>query len=132
MKYYCDTNFIIRYLLADDKEMFAKTKDIFAKTQNGEITLIIEQAIFTETIFVLSSFYKVPKANIIQVLGKLLAYKGITTTDKDTFLAALEIYNHHSIHIVDCLLIAKAKLNGLAVMSFDKKLHSLLASMASN
>ena len=43
MKYICDTNFIIRYLIEDYQEMFLKTKEIFEKTKNGENILIIEQ-----------------------------------------------------------------------------------------
>ncbi|WP_425364526.1 hypothetical protein [Candidatus Tisiphia endosymbiont of Mystacides longicornis] len=40
--------------------MFSKTKEIFEQAKTGHITLIIEQTVFTEVIFVLSSFYKVP------------------------------------------------------------------------
>ena len=58
MKYICDTNFIIRYLLADNQEMFTKTKEIFDKAKIGQVTLIIEQTVFTEVVFVLSSFIK--------------------------------------------------------------------------
>ncbi|CAK6506690.1 hypothetical protein [Rickettsia helvetica] len=42
MKYICDTNFIVRYLLADDKNMFNKTKEIFEQVKTGQIILIIE------------------------------------------------------------------------------------------
>jgi predicted nucleic acid-binding protein len=83
MKYICDTNFILRYLLADNSEMFDKAKAIFKEVNAGESTIILEQAVFTEVVFVLSSFYKVPKAEIVKILSDLLAYKRVKSYGKE-------------------------------------------------
>ena len=61
MKHSCDTNFILRYLIGDNLAMLAKTKEVFEQAKSGQITLLIEQTVFTEVVFVLSSFYEVPK-----------------------------------------------------------------------
>jgi len=122
MKYYCDTNFVVRYLLGDNKEMLLKTKEVFEQVQTGKILLIFEQTVFTEIVFVLSSFYKVPKNKIFEILSELLAYKGIVCEDKESLLLALELYHKQNLHIVDCLLIAKAEMTGLDILSFDQKL----------
>jgi predicted nucleic-acid-binding protein len=123
MKYICDTNFIIRYLLADNQEMFIKTKEIFDKAKIGQVTLIIEQTVFTEVVFVLSSFYQVPKAKIAETLTELLTYKGIDS-DIETLLSALDYYQRQNIHIVDCLLLAKSKSTNVPILSFDHKLNA--------
>ncbi|MCU0322614.1 MAG: PIN domain-containing protein, partial [Chitinophagaceae bacterium] len=122
MKYYCDTNFVIRYLLGDNQEMLLKTRKIFEQVQTGKIFLILEQTVFTEIVFILSSFYKVPRNKICEVLSELLAYKGIICEDKDSLLLALSLYHKQNLHIVDCVLIAKAEQNGLDILSFDQKL----------
>lgn len=122
MKYYCDTNYIIRYLLADNEEHFQKTSEIFQHTQTGKILLIIEQTVFTEVIFVLSSFYKVPKNKIVQVLSELIVYKGVICEDKDSLLLALNIYAKHNLHIVDSILAAKAQRHNSPLLTFDSKL----------
>ncbi|OJW71234.1 MAG: PIN domain-containing protein [Candidatus Amoebophilus sp. 36-38] len=119
MKSICDTNVILRYLLADNPEMFAKTKAIFDQAKIGRITLIIEQTVFTEVIFVLSSFYKVPKDKITQILSELLAYKGISG-EKEVLSLALDYYSKHNMHVVDCLLLAKNKITDLPILSFDQ------------
>jgi predicted nucleic acid-binding protein len=124
MKYICDTNFILRYLLGDNPAMLAKTKEIFEQAKSGQITLIIEQTVFTEVIFVLSSFYKVPKDKITQILAELLAYKGISG-EKKVLSLALDYHCKHKLHIVDCLLIAKAKLTQTPILTFDQKLDEL-------
>ena len=125
MKYYCDTNFVIRYLLADNQEMFVKTKEIFEQAKPGKISLIIEQTVFTEIIFVLSSFYNVPRSKIAETLSEFLLYKGIVCEDKDSLLLALDIYSKQNLHIVDCILIAKARTANLPILSFDQKLMTI-------
>jgi len=125
MKYICDTNFIIRYLLADNQELFLKTKELFDKAKTGQATLIIEQAVFTEVVFVLSSFYKVPRNKISQTLSDLLAYKGIDS-EKEVLLPELEYYQKQNMHIVDCLLLAKSKFSSCPILTFDQALNKHL------
>ena len=125
MKYLCDTNFILRYLLADNPQMFTKAKGIFDQAKTGKVILIIEQAVFTEVIFVLSSFYKVPKDTITQILSDLLTYKGISN-EKEVFSLALDYYSKYNMHVVDCLLLAKNKLASIPVLTFDEQLTNYL------
>jgi predicted nucleic acid-binding protein len=124
VRYICDTNFIVRYLLADNPEMFAQTKKIFDQVKTGHITLMIEQTVFTEVIFILSSFYKVPRKKISLTLSEMLTYKGIQC-DKERLLIALEYYSQHNIHIVDCILLAYSISKQLLILTFDQKLVGL-------
>lgn len=124
MTYLCDTNFILRYLLGDNPAMLAKTREVFEQAKSGQIKLLIEQTVFTEVVFVLSSFYKVPKDKIVQILTALLAYKGLSG-EKEVLALALAYYRKHQLHIVDCLLLAKAKLTQHPILTFDQKLDGL-------
>ena len=90
-KYIADTNFILRYLLADNKEDYKKTKIIFEQARIGKYQIEIIQSVFAEVIFVLSSFYEVPKIEIVRILKSLLSYKGVKV-DSDIYSAALDIY----------------------------------------
>ena len=108
--------------------MLAETQTIFEQTKSSQITLIIEQTVFTEVIFVLSSFYKVPKEKIIQILAELLAYKGVSG-EKRVLSLALDYYSRHKLHIVDCLLLAKAKLSETPILTFDQKLDKLAKAL---
>lgn len=78
-KYIADTNFILRYLLADNEEQYNKAKMLFEEARVGKNQIEIEQSVFVEVIFVLSSFYKVPKLEIVNLLKSLFTYKGIKT-----------------------------------------------------
>ncbi|MEL6539747.1 MAG: PIN domain-containing protein, partial [Bacteroidota bacterium] len=69
----------------------------------------------------------VPKDKIVQILTELLAYKGIGGEKKVLSLALAE-YSKHNLHIVDCLLLASAKLTQTPVLTFDQKLDKLTKS----
>ena len=64
---------------------------------------MIEQTVLTEVVFVLASYYKVPRPEIAHTLSELLTYKGISRENKQALLLALKIYHHHNLHIVDSI-----------------------------
>ena len=67
-----------------------------------ELKLIV----FFQVVFVLKSFYKVPKEHIAEGLLTLLGYKGITIKEKKVVYRTLELWRNKNIEIVDCYLIA--------------------------
>ena len=124
-KFIVDTNFILRYLLADNKLQYQKAKDIFDLVREGKAQVKLEQAVFVEIIFVLSSFYEVPKEKIINIMNSFLSYKGIDT-DKELLNTSLDIYGNNNIHIVDSIIIAKSRMQNLEALTFDKKILEIL------
>lgn len=124
-KYIVDTNFILRYLLADNNSQYQKAKSIFDLVRDGKAQIKLEQVVFVETIFVLSSFYEVPKEKIISIMLSFLTYKGIDT-EKELFNKALDIYSNNNIHIVDSIIIAKSQLQNIEVLTFDKQILEIL------
>ena len=126
-KYIADTNFILRYLLADNQESYKQTKLIFEKARIGKSQIDIEQSVFTEVIFVLSSFYKVPRSEIVSILKSLLSYKGIKV-DSDIYPIALDLYLENNIHIVDAIIAVKTLSSDSELLTFDKKLQSVISA----
>ena len=129
-KYIADTNFILRYLLADNKENYKRTQIIFEQARIGKCQIEIIQSVFVEVIFVLSSFYEVPRIEIVRILKSLLSYKGIKV-DLDIYSAALDIYLENNIHIVDSILAVKTLLSGDELLTFDKKLQNVTSKKLS-
>jgi hypothetical protein len=124
-KYICDTNVIIRYLVRDNEELFSKANDFFNDVLNSKKKAIIEQTVFTEVVFVLSSNYKVPRQEIAKSLSQLLQHKGVSTdhpNNVEYLLDSLKLYQSTNLHIVDCLIILKAKYSSSEIFSFDKDL----------
>ena len=126
-KYIADTNFILRYLLADNQESYKQTKLIFEEARIGKSQIDIEQSVFTEVIFILSSFYKVPRSEIVSILKSLLSYKGIKV-DSDIYPIALDLYLENNIHIVDAIIAVKTLSSDSELLTFDKKLQSVISA----
>jgi predicted nucleic-acid-binding protein len=120
--YLIDTNVIVRYLLGEKNELGNKAYDFFSDVQSGVKKAIILESVFTETVFILNKVYLVKKEEITSTLRGLLLYKGIVNEDKESLLEALEIFSNTKLHIVDCILISKAK-NNYQIISVDRELE---------
>lgn len=127
-KYIIYTNTILRYLLNDNIEMFKEARYFFDLIKLGKARAYLEQAVFAETIGVLSKVYKVPKEEIAKVLKNLLMYKGILNAEKEVLIKALEVYAENELQITESLIIAKASLMGLETSILDEALRALNAT----
>lgn len=120
-----DTNTVIRYLLKDVPEQFAESEPYFEAVRSGQQKALLLESVLVECIYVLTKHYLVPKDEVVDVLSGLLRYKGFINSDKTALLEALALFKAESIDVVDCVLIATARHNNMAVFSFDKKLKKL-------
>ena len=115
-----DRNYILRYLLKDNQEMFDKSK----KTIDNEYCLVLNE-VLAEIVYVLLGVYKVPKDIISNILSELIALENLTMHEnKSVLLHALEIYSSKNLDYVDCYLCA-LKVN-YTIRTFDKKLIKCL------
>ena len=57
----CDTNVIVRYLLGEDSKHGEIATSLMDDVQTGKTKIFVLEAVFIETIFVLSKFYQVPR-----------------------------------------------------------------------
>ena len=101
-----DTNVIIRFLTADEDSIHRNLYSFFNSIENGEMRVELKLIVFFQVVFVLKSFYKVPKEHIAEGLLTLLKYKGIIVKEKKIVRRALELWRKKNIEIVNCHLIA--------------------------
>jgi predicted nucleic-acid-binding protein len=117
-----DTNVIVRYLINDQPELHKKARGFLDLVKLGKFKAYIEQTVFTEVIFVLTKLYNIPRDKIKESLHNLLLYRGFHNNEKDILIESLNIYVQTNLHIVDCIIAAKARFEGLEIESFDKEL----------
>ena len=120
-----DTNVVLRYLLRDIPEQYETAEKFFEKVRTGKEKAVILESVLVECVYVLMKFYKVPKNETAEALTGLLHYKGVTNRDKAALIEALELFSAQNLDIVDCVLLAKAKLANARLFSFDKALNKL-------
>jgi len=124
---YCDANIILRYLLKDNVEQFDLSADIIEKE---DIFLLNE--VTAEIVYVLLKVYSVEKKVICSVLKKLFHNRNFNFYSKDVILKALDIFSVSSLDYVDCILCAYSIIEQRDILSFDKKLVSMIRDNKKN
>lgn len=110
-----DANYILRFLLKDNLEMFEVAKNCIVEND-----CLIPNEVLAEVVYVLLKVYNTQKNDIKDALINLLIQKNIIIVDKDIVIKSLEIFNEKNLDFVDCILCAKSK--KYIIKTFDKKL----------
>lgn len=118
MKKLIDANVILRYLLGDHPQMSEEARNVI---KDGAFTL---PEVLAEVVYVLKGVYKVERTEIAATLMEFL--DEITIDNQETMCEALALFSETSLDFVDCILIARHRVLGDNVMSFDKKLNKML------
>ena len=118
---FIDTNIFLRYLTKDDPVKYEKCRELFKKTVEGKITLATSGIIIAELVWTLLSYYKVPKADVIEKISIIVATKGLYIPDKNIITDALVLYGRQNIDYIDAynaVFMKYSKING--IYSYDE------------
>lgn len=118
-----DTNILIRFLRADHPQLSPKAREIFLKAQKSEIRIYLDEIIVAEAVWLLSSFYKLKKADISFQLQELISQEWIVNPRKKIILDSLSLYSDSNLHYIDCWINCVSKSVSGELKSFDKKLE---------
>ncbi len=99
-----DTNAILNYRL-DRKPHSDKVKTIFERALDGKEQIFIPTVVFLECEWVLRSFYKQSKDQIVKFFQELLLVDNILLQDKKDLELALNLYKSYSISFSDCMIL---------------------------
>ena len=118
MKKLIDANIILRYLLEDHPQLSEEAKKII---EDGAFAL---PEVLAEVVYVLKGVYKVGRREIAETLIDFL--DEIDVESQEAMCESLSIFSETSFDFVDCILIARHRILGDEVASFDKKLNKML------
>src|SRR3954464_8169990 len=83
--------------------------------------LLLADLILAECVYVLESFYEVPRERVAELMRAAIALATITTLDPITLLRALEIYELDRLDFAEAYLVAQAEATGVSeIISFDR------------
>ncbi len=114
-----DANLIVRHLVQANAKHAAKAGRLIAACDCGELVLVVLPAVVAECVFVLESFYEIPRRVIARVMAALVNSPGIELADLAIHLDALNRYGRTTVHFVDCTIVATAAARALPVASFN-------------
>lgn len=121
---YVDTNILLRFIIDDNKELADIAENIL---KSDECHLLPE--VIPEIIYVLRSVYKYQREDIAQAIQRLLPL--VVVKEQLLTNLALTYFAQFNLDYVDCILLARNKLYGREVASFDKELEQKLATVPS-
>lgn len=117
MSAFVDTNILIRHLTGDPPEMAERATRFLGKERD----LLLVDLVVAETIYVLESFYEVPRQQIAESIRSLIAFESIVCVDPALLLRAVEIYEVDRLDFAEGYLVACAESTGVGrVASFDR------------
>jgi predicted nucleic acid-binding protein len=120
-----DTNTIIRYLINDNTDLFARSNDFFEKVKNGDTRAVILESVIAECVYVLIKIYRVPKDKAAGRLIDILRYRGVVNQDRQELIRALSLFVEKNLDIVDCIIYTKGAAGGDKIFTLDQDLDKL-------
>jgi predicted nucleic-acid-binding protein len=114
------TNVLIRHLTGDPPGQAAQATRLLSQADQ----LLLPDLIVAEIVYLLESFYEVPRPRVAELVRAIIAYPAIGVADEPVLLRALEVYEVHRLDFADAYLVAEAETSGVnAVVSFDKSIE---------
>lgn len=119
MSAFVDTNILVRHLTGDPPEEAARATAFLASAPE----LLLADLVVAETVYVLESFYDVPRGQVADAMRSLVALRSIVTVDPALLLRAIEVHEHDRLDFAESYLVACAETTGVnRVASFDRSI----------
>ena len=117
---FVDANVILRFLTGDPPEMAARSTALFRAVERGEVTLLLDDIVVAEVVWVLHSYYGHAPTEISRALRDLVAHEGFQAQDKPALMEALRLFADKNVDFADALTAVHMTGQGVPeIFSFD-------------
>lgn len=123
-----DANVLLTYRLRR-QPYFTKALSTFERCLEGKVRIYLPEVVIFETEWVLRSFYKQTKEQIIAFFEELLLVDNLVLDDKDEMELSLNFYKSNSIGFTDSVILQKIRNHDHDFLTFDQKLEKLYQSL---
>lgn len=119
---FVDTNYFLRFLISSSKQR-EEAKLLFEEGALGKKKLFTSIIVFFEIYWVLFSFYRKKKKQLIKILFGILQMNFIVLKERKILYQALEIFSKNNFDLEDSFNLVYARENKASnLASFDRKL----------
>ena len=127
MKVWVDANVILRLLTGEPEGMASSAQKLFQRAERGELTLHLSILVAAEVVWVLGSYYRVPRPKIAEVVTQVAMAEGVECEQRGLLVDALASMAEKNVDFVDAYLARRAASDDGAVASFDRDFARLPA-----
>lgn len=116
-----DANVILRYLTLEPPEQAENVTRLFEQLASGKMSVVVDEIVVSEVVWTLTSFYRVPRKEIAEVMLNLISAPGVECRNDEVVRRALVYFDEKNIDFVDALVCARVLDEGVAdIYSFDR------------
>ena len=117
-----DANVILRYLTNDVPEQAKQAEELLNRVEVGNEDVFLPDIILADIIWILEKYYKQTREDIREWITAILSLQGLTFSDKEMALNALDIYVAKKIDWSDAsAAIQMVQRDITEIYSFDKQ-----------
>lgn len=119
---FVDTNVFLRFFVRDIESHYLRAKELFEKTEKGEVKLDTNDMVLAEIVWVLESFYGFSRFEIKEVIDTILETKNIKVANCSNIEKAIGLYASGNMDYIDAYNIVYIKAKDYEkVATFDKR-----------
>ena len=123
-----DTNVLVRYLVQDDPVQAKKANALIDRSAAQDSAMFINHVVMCELAWVLGRGYGYAKADLAELIEKILLGRQFEIEKKDLVWAALADFNASRADFADCLIGVTNVMAGCeSTLTFDRSAASLRA-----
>ncbi|MCX8009159.1 MAG: type II toxin-antitoxin system VapC family toxin [Patescibacteria group bacterium] len=116
-----DANILLRFLLNDHPTQSQRVKALFETAQKKNKQYWTTHVIIMEVIFVLESYYEIPRSVISESVKKIIGLDCVCIEEPTLVLEALDLYERKHIDFVDAYTAVRMKHRACStIISFDR------------
>jgi len=126
-QFFVDTNVFLRFFTNDVPEQAAAAEALFLRAAAGEIELVTNTMVLAELVWVLESYYRLPRADVEERVMAVALMEGLALPEADLITEALSSYVESNVDFIDAFNAAWMRQRGVKrVITFDAKHYSRL------
>lgn len=123
--YILDTNVLLRFFVGDNKSQQIQAIEWFRQAEKGEIKILVLPLVIAEACFVLESFYKQNRSDIISSMEVFISQRWLRVENRDVVKRTWAYYQNN-FHFVDSYLLAWQEISQGDILTFDQKVLNKL------
>jgi predicted nucleic-acid-binding protein len=128
---FADANLFLRYLTNDVPAQADLVESLLRRAEQGQVVLVTTGMVLAEIVWILESFYRLPKKDIQEKVLAILNTGGLEVADSDLILQAIGWYAEKNVDFIDAYNAAWMFKNDVGkIYTFDLKHFNRFAGLS--
>ncbi len=126
MIYFIDSNIFLRVLIQEDIQSFKICSNLLRQIESKKISVVTSDIVLAEIVWVLSSYYKRPRDEIVESI-EMINNMGMKTVNAFDRSIAIRLYGKYSVKYIDALIASIGPIyrKKWTIISYDKDFDKL-------